>query len=166
MRLSRWLLLGAGALLAPGCLTELDRPAAPAVLDEPFFNCRVQPVLTRDCSALACHGDPRRYFRLYARNRLRWGGTEADRNELMRDSERAFDIASARAFVDATAPEKSLLLQKPLDQKSGGLYHGGAERYGQGDVYLTPSDSGYQVLFDWVTGSTEDPSCIEPGSDS
>lgn len=153
------------ALGLPSCLDDLDAAAPPPALDEPFFHCRVQPVLTKNCSAFLCHGDPQRYFRVYARNRLRLGGTEETRNGFLREEERAFNFASARAFVTLGQPNESLLLRKVLDPAAGGDYHGGAEEYGQGNVFESQDDSEFKTLVLWVQGQTEDPTCSEPGSE-
>jgi len=161
---AHWARLAALAL-ASGCVQAgIEDPAPEPKLDEAYFRCKVQPKLTKSCAAFACHGSGDRYFRLYARNRLRDGGTEAERNALLRDSERAHNFASARAFVDAAQLDQSLLLMKPLDQAAGGFYHGGATEFGKGDVYLTRDDPDFKILVAWVNGQTEDPSCIEPGS--
>ncbi len=151
--------------LVAGCVADLGGTGTEARADEAYFRCRVQPVLTKSCSALLCHGDPQRYFRVYARNRLRLGGTEATRNAFLRDEERAFNFASARAFLDARDPGTSFLLMKPLDQVAGGYYHGGATKFGKGDVFTSPSDADYKTLVAWASGQTEDPTCVEPGSD-
>jgi hypothetical protein len=161
----RAVIAGVGFVLGAGCSGDLTAEEPLVELDRAYFRCRVQPVLTKSCSALVCHGDPRRYFRVYARNRLRLGGSEAERNALLRDSESAFDFASARAYVDPNAPEESYLLLKPLDQRAGGLYHGGAEEFGQGDVFLDRDDPDFETLEAWIHGEKEDPACIEPGSD-
>ena len=165
MRRATALTVFACLALPVSCLDHLRDAQPLAELDEPFFRCRVQPVLTKNCAALLCHGDDRRFLRLYARNRLRLGGTEAERNALLRDSERAFNFASARGFVEPGSVEQSLLLQKPLEQNAGGFYHGGAVEYGRGDVFLDREDPDFRVLADWVQGATEDPTCVEPGSD-
>ncbi|MEZ4337514.1 MAG: hypothetical protein R3B82_12910 [Sandaracinaceae bacterium] len=149
--------------LAAGCAAPA--PSAWAPLDEPYFRCRVQPGLTRSCSAFACHGDARRPFTVFARNRLRWGGDERDRNARLRDDERAFNYESALGMVDVDAPEESLILRKPLDAAAGGGFHGGATLFGAGDVYATEEDLEYQVLREWVMGAVADPTCVEPGSD-
>jgi hypothetical protein len=158
------LVLAALATVA-GCMAELDAPAPPTSLDEAYFRCRVQPVLTKSCSAFLCHGDPERYFRVYARNRLRLGGTEATRNRALDPAERAFNFASASGFVDGASPATSLLLMKPLDENGGGYYHGGATEFGQGDVFSTRNEPEFKVLAAWINGEKEDPSCVEPGSD-
>jgi hypothetical protein len=158
--------LALGALaVAAGCMADLDEPSPPTSLDAAYFRCRVQPVLTKSCSAFLCHGDPERYFRVYARNRLRVGGTEATRNRKLDEGERAFNFASALGFVDAASPASSLLLMKPLDENGGGYYHGGATEFGQGDVFATRNDADFKILAAWVNGQKEDPTCVEPGSD-
>jgi hypothetical protein len=155
----------ASMLLFGGCQAGLDDGLAPAQLDEPFFRCRVQPVLTQSCAAFACHGDGRRFFRVFARNRLRLGGTEADRNAFLNEGERGYNYASASALVVPGRPDESLLLRKPLDEGAGGYFHQGAHIFGGGDVFLDREDGDYQVIAQWIEGATEDPSCIEPGSD-
>lgn len=155
---------GAAAVLAAACQKDLDAPLDPAELDRPFFDCRVQPVLAQYCAALACHGDPGRYFKVFARNRLRLEGGEAERNAFMRPAERDHNYNAARAFVDPAAPERSLLLRKPLDEAAGGAFHVGATLYGGGDVFAATTDPDYQVLARWIAGATEVPTCQEPGS--
>lgn len=152
-------------LLSGGCQAGLEDGLAPAPLDEPFFRCRVQPVLTQSCAAFACHGDARRFLRVFARNRLRLGGTEADRNAFLSEGERGHNYAAASALVVPGRPDESLLLRKPLDERAGGYFHQGAHIFGGGDVFLDREDSDYQVIAQWIEGATEDPSCIEPGSD-
>jgi hypothetical protein len=152
------------AVAAPACQKDLDAPLDPAALDRPFFDCRVQPVLTRDCAALACHGAPGRFFKLFARNRLRLTGDESQRNAFLRPAERDHNFNAARAFVDLADPPRSLLLGKPLEQVAGGAFHVGATLYRGGNVYATPDDPDYQVLAQWIAGATEVPTCQEPGS--
>lgn len=147
-----------------GCQSDLTDPAPLPALDEPYFRCRVQPILTKSCGALACHGDAKRFFRVFGRNRLRSEGTEEQRNAFMRAEERAFNFNSARAMVDANDPDASLLLLKPLEQAAGGFYHG-ATLYGMADVYPNRDDPDHKTLTAWVNGAKEDPACIEPGSD-
>lgn len=155
--------IAALSLLA-GCAGDLADPAELPPLDEPFFRCEVQPIMTRSCGAFACHGDGERYLRIFGRNRLRLDGDESTRNALMSDAERAHNFDAVRAYVDLSAPEDSLLLAKALDQQAGGNYHGGATEFDQGDVFLDTDDPDYQTLLSWIEGATQDPSCIEPGS--
>jgi hypothetical protein len=162
MRFALGLVLGLAPLAA--CQKDLDAPLEPAELDRPFFDCRVQPVLTKYCAALACHGDSKRYFKLFARNRLRIAGDEPERNVFMRAEERQHNYDAARAFVDRAAPDRSLLLMKPLDEAAGGAFHVGANLYKAGDVFAGTDDPDYQVLAQWIAGATEAPTCQEPGS--
>lgn len=158
-------LLAGGALsLLGGCRGDLNEKAPLPSLDEAYFRCRVQPILTKSCGALTCHGDGKRYFHFFARNRLRLGGTEAERNAFLRDTERAYNLDAARALVDPEEPEESLLLKKPLAQDAGGFYHG-AVLQGTSDVFATKDDKDYQTLLAWASGEKEDPTCVEPGSD-
>lgn len=149
-----------------GCVEGLEdtRPRVDG-LDPHFFRCEVQPVLTLYCGNLACHGDARRYYRHFGRNRLRLSGAERERAAPLSEQEAAYNYASAAALVVPGEPDESLLSQKPLAQRAGGLYHGGAERFGGGDVFSDRDDLDYQTLARWIEGETEDPSCVELGSD-
>ena len=60
----KWIVL----LALAGCQGGFTQPRAQAQLDEAFFRCRVQPILGKSCAALACHGDGRRFYRVFARN--------------------------------------------------------------------------------------------------
>lgn len=168
MRVGLWLGL---SLSLAACQPDFNVAVSPATLDEPYFRCRVQPVLTKTCGMFACHGADgtsgtnARYFRLYGRSRLRFAGTtEAARNSTMTAQERTANFVAARALVDTQNPDQSLLLMKPLDQSAGGWFHRGAELYGQGDVFLSVDDPDFRVLSAWVHGGKDDPTCIEPGS--
>lgn len=156
--------LALAALFLLGCRSDLTEPNPLPALDEPYFRCRVQPILTKSCSAFACHGDGKRFFRIFARNRLRYGGTEEQRNAFLRPEERAFNFNAARAVVDPNDPSASLLLLKPLEQSAGGYYHG-ALPLGTSDVFPNRDDPDFKTLSAWVNGAKEDPACIEPGSD-
>jgi len=159
-RLGLPLLLLAGACTAQG-MSDPRNLAAP---DQAYFRCQVQPVLAKSCATFACHGDARRYFRVFARNRLRSAGTEADRNAPLRPEELQSNYDAARAFIDTGDPDHSFLLMKPLDASAGGWYHRGSFIFGQGNVFASAGDPDFQTLSAWVHGAQEDPSCIEPGS--
>jgi hypothetical protein len=133
-------------------------------LDEAYFRCRVQPVLAKSCGAFACHGDGMRYFRVFARNRMRLAGAESDRNAKLRPEELSANFDAARAFVDTSNPDSSLLLLKPLDASSGGYFHRGATIFGAGNVFSSKDDPDFKTLTAWANGEKGDPSCIEPGS--
>jgi hypothetical protein len=163
----RFVLTAGLALASTGCLQQdLEAPATLAKVDEAFFRCRVQPVLATTCAFFVCHGDGRRPFRVYARNRLRLGKTELTRNEPLTTEERQANFAAARAFVDPEHPADSLLLSKPLDRdRAQGRFHRGAEIFGGGDVFPSREDPDFRVLLRWAEGATADAACIEPGSE-
>jgi hypothetical protein len=146
------------------CASDLHEPMPLAPLDEPYFRCRVQPVLARSCSQLACHGDERRFFRVFARNRLRSDGAESERDAPMRDEERRANFDAARAMLDPGDVERSLLITKPLDGRAGGAFHRGAEIFGGGNVFLSRDEADFMTLRAWTRGEREDPSCVEPSS--
>jgi len=148
-----------------GCQSGFDAPLVGAAVDEPYFRCRVQPILTRSCAALACHGDGRRYYRVFARNRLRLAGDESTRNRALADAERRANFVAAGVLVDPATPAQSWLLTKPLESTAGGLYHRGALIFDGGNVFTTRDDPDFQTLLAWAGGAKEDPACVEPGSD-
>lgn len=157
--------LGLAVAAPSACRTDLDEPAAAPVLDDAWFRCRVQPVLAKSCAMHACHGDGRRYFRVFARNRLRLDVTgEAQRNAPLSSAERQANFDSAAALVDPADPDASMLLRKPLAPALGGYYHRGAEIFGGGNVWTDEQDPDLAAVRDWIHGKKEDPACVEPGS--
>ncbi len=155
----------ASAALALSCQHGLDAPRAEAALDEAYFRCKVQPVLAKSCGAFACHGDARRYFHVFARNRLRIANVEKARNATLSDEERAANFEAARAMIDTASLDDSLLLLKPLEQSKGGYFHRGAEIFGGGNVFGDRAEPDFKTLTAWAHGAKEDPTCVEPGSD-
>jgi hypothetical protein len=155
-------------LFVSSCLADPNAARTDADLDEAYFRCNVQPVLTRSCSMFACHGNARRFFVVFARNRLRDGiASEAQRASFLTDEERERNFIAARAMVVPGHPEQSSLLMKPLDPSAGGWYHvGGDVPFHGGDPFSSVDDPDYQTLQMWVMGArADDPDCIEPGSD-
>jgi hypothetical protein len=151
-----------------GCIGDPSAARDTPELDEDFFRCNVQPILTRSCSMFACHGNARRFFVVYARNRLRAGiADESERNVFLSDAELAHNFEAARAMVNASDPAQSPLLSKPLDPSAGGWYHvGGDLPFHGGDPFESAEDPDFLVMQQWVMGArAEDPDCIELGSD-
>jgi hypothetical protein len=152
-------------LLLIGCQGSLDAPAPSASLDPNFFRCRVQPVLVKNCSAFLCHGDARRFLRVYGRDRLRYGiAGEDERNRALSPAEIEANFESASAFVDGVTPDQSLIVLKPLETDAGGYFHRGAEIFGQGNVFAAPGDPDLDVIRQWAHGAKENDTCVEPGS--
>jgi hypothetical protein len=159
-------LLAASAALLLGCEKGLTDPAPLPELDEAYFRCHVQPILTKNCSMFACHGTPERYYRIYARNRLRYGiADESKRNSQLNEGERKHNFDATRAFVDIDKADESLILKKPLEADAGGFYHG-ATKLGTANVFPSIEAGEYTTILKWIKGEKEkDPQCIEPGSD-
>jgi hypothetical protein len=163
------LLCAAPAVVAlGGCEKGLTDAAPLPELDEAYFRCHVQPILSKNCATFACHGTPERYYRLYARNRLRYGiAGEHERNSLLRPEERKHNYDATRAFVDVDEAEGSLILRKPLESDAGGLYHG-ATKIGMSNVWPDMTVTEYKTVYKWIKGEKElDPkcgcNCNEPG---
>lgn len=151
--------------VVPACEPGLGDKAPLPTLDEAYFRCRVQPVLTKNCAMLACHGTPDRYYRIYARNRLRYGiAGEAERNSVLNAGEARHNFDATRAYVDVGNEGESLVLKKTLATDAGGFYHG-ATQLGNANIFPDVEWPEYKVILDWAKGAKEDPACIEPGSD-
>jgi hypothetical protein len=154
-------------LLLPAC--SLDNPVEdPPALDLAMFRCEVQPVLVKQCSAPACHGTPLRYYRLFARNRLRYGIDPLDRADPLSDFEVMANYDATRALVGGLdTPGDSMLVRKPLESRAGGYYHGATETFLKTpgyNVFSSASDAEYQAIASWAAGATADPSCVDPGA--
>jgi len=144
----------------------VDNPLqAPRALDEAFFRCEVQPVLVRQCAMPACHGNGVRYFRVYARNRLRYGATPTLRDAPLTSYEWRANYDAARALVQSfDDPRQSLLVLKPLEPSAGGYFHNVAKVFrGAPDVFGSRTDAEFQVLEAWAAGARADPACPDPG---
>lgn len=134
-------LLGSGPLSAAPLGNPAPRPvAAPAFRalgQVPDFTRHVVPALTKlGCSSGACHGS----FQGRGGLRLSLLGFDpvADYRALVRDG--------GGRRVCRTAPERSLLLLKPLTA----IPHGGGKR-------LDPNSPAYAVLRDWLAAGTPSP---------
>jgi hypothetical protein len=157
-------------LLAAGC-TVGNAPADLPELDREYFDRAVHPVLARSCAFPDCHGTPRRFFSVFARDRHRVvlpDGTGPSISAEIWRIELDLSYEHARGFVDPERPARSLLLAKPLATSAGGLYHRAADQYGaELDVFSDVNDPDYAVLARWVTdgGSCDEAGCEVPAEE-
>jgi hypothetical protein len=151
--------LSCALLAAVGCV-QANPEVDPAALDEAAFHCAVEPLLARRCAYPACHGDRRRPFRVYAPNRLRFGLPADALAAPLSAEEHEANFRMASSFATPTAGyAEPLLVGKPLSERLGGAYHGGAEAFGGGDVFESPDDPELGVLRAWIAGATEEAAC-------
>ncbi len=160
-----------------GCGTTVARPALQAALpdlDPEYYECRVEPIVTRTCAQLACHGAERgRAYRLYTRGRLRLGGRSigphprfpcpavpsetctssldcncSDIPMLDEERRRSFDAARGFALDPAGTPladmTQSELLQQP--RRGGGFAHAGVHVW-------AIDDPDARAIVDWLNGA-------------
>ncbi|MCY0990713.1 hypothetical protein OV203_26450 [Nannocystis sp. ILAH1] len=152
--------------LVTGVLTLVGRPraavVAPALLlvagcDDPVrvvpapdrgrFGAEVYPVLLRDCSFPACHGDPRRPLFVPGPGRTRLGEPESPLDAPTRaEVDLAYD--RARAWLLAEGDEPPPLLHKPGPRAA----HEGRDEHGR-NVYEDPDAPGLAVLTAWAEGT-------------
>lgn len=136
-----------------GCASPVE-VADPPPVDRDCFEREVYPVLARDCGYAGCHGDPARFFRVFAPGRTRLDPATgpfaaATPAELDATFERARSM-----LASATTPEEALLLRKPLAPAAGGDAHMGTDSLGR-DVYPDTEAAGWQTLQRWANGACE-----------
>jgi len=117
--------------------------------DRARFDQEVYPVLLRDCGFNDCHGSSERFFQVFGPGRARLPTVMDDPLAPAGADEIAYSYERARSMIDAHAPERSLLLRKPLATAAGGSGHEGSDRLGR-NVYQTKLDPGYVTLASWV----------------
>ena len=118
--------------------------------DRMQFDAEVYPVLLRDCGFDACHASAGRFFQVFGPGRARLVPmTSAIDPATPLEYGHAYD--RARSMIDASDPERSLLLRKPLATMAGGTGHEGVDELGR-NVYQSKVEPGYLVLQRWVLG--------------
>jgi hypothetical protein len=153
MRLN-WLRLGLGLVALSGCGADTPELMLPTP-DRMQFEAEVYPILLRDCGFNACHGSGDRFFQVFGPGRARLVAATAS-VEPMTPLEVAHTYERARSMIDATDPERSLLLRKPLATMAGGTGHEGVDELGR-NVYQSKIEPGYLVLQRWVLGQASAP---------
>lgn len=141
------------AAIAAGACTDVGNDGAPnpsGSLSEAVFQCKVEPVLIRDCSYTGCHGNAGFPLRVYSPGKLRatTPSTLDDAIAALTTAEHHanFESAAAFAFGDV-APDDNLLLRMNLPAAVGGFGHKG------GAAFVNMSDPGYVAIHDWLAGT-------------
>lgn len=167
------------------CGTVAQKPPETATLpalDAAYYECNVEPVLTRNCSMLGCHGtETGRAYRIYARGRLRitgeiitepgacgaagtqhpsencTGGIECrcwTVPQLPDERRRSFDAARGLALDASGAPLTDMAESELLrqPQAGGGFAHAGMVMWSAGDPEYTAVKS-------WLDGATRGSAC-------
>jgi hypothetical protein len=127
--------------------TACADPTTELVLTTPSakqFEEQVYPLLLRDCGFPACHGDYRRFFRVFGPGRVRY-----------RDETRPFAPATAEEIQESYGRARSMLANEdgvehsPLLRKPLHADHGGDDEWGK-NVYSKETDPGYVLLKRWA----------------
>jgi hypothetical protein len=154
-----------GLLLTGACVQGgIDSPAEPALVDQHYFRCRVQPILAKSCAFMDCHGNDERPLRVYAEQRFRLNVDWLDYETPLSAAELSANLKVVGGFVSTEVGGKAPLSEKPLDARFGGLFHRGQDLYGQDDVFLSSDDADYQTLRAFVGGAQDASDCV-PGSE-
>jgi hypothetical protein len=116
-------------------------------LDEAVFKCKVEPILARQCSYNACHGNAGSALRVYTPGKLRvtMPMTIDDAIAPLTDIEQHANFLSAAGFAFNTAVDDNFLLRKPLPAARGGFEHVG------GAIYADTSDAQYTTIRTWLS---------------
>jgi hypothetical protein len=143
--------LGMAALVVAACTDAVNAPAIdPSTkLDETVFRCSVEPILARQCSYTACHGQATTALRVYTPGKLRAmpPANIDDAIAPLTDDEEHGNFTSASGFAESTAPVDNFLLRKPLPSSAGGFEHKG------GAIYSGTKDAQYVAIAAWLAGS-------------
>ena len=118
-----------------------------AMPDRAQFEAEVYPVLLRDCAFQACHGSTERFFQVLGPGRLRLMPLNDQPEPMPEEVQHSYE--RARSMIDVRAPERSLLLRKPLAVEAGGTGHEGVDDFGR-NVYSSKLDPGYAAIERWV----------------
>ena len=155
-------LLTVGLLGLSGCV-DANTPEPWPIVSPERFACTVQPVLTAQCSAPACHGNPKRRMQVLAPGRMRMIGElqrallqqsaedrEAGLHPPLTKAELDFNLIQARGMIRGREGEGWTdipLLAFPLAVGAGGVYHAP-----NGDVFASEQDPGFIALSQWAAG--------------
>jgi hypothetical protein len=138
-----------GLALLSACSVD-PTPLLVANPDANRFATEAYPILLRDCGFPACHGARDRFFRVFGPGRTRLSTSpDLDPGDPATSEEIAQSYDRARSMIDAKAPERSLLLRKPLASGAGGAGHKGSDSWGR-NVYASAVDPNFQTLRAWV----------------
>lgn len=166
------------------CGTNTAKPAESAMLpalDPEYYECNVEPIVTRDCSMLGCHGtETGRAYRVYARGRLRITGKTITEigclsagtmlpsescigniecacwsvKQMPEERRRSFDSARGFALDPSGAPFTDMTQSELLRQplSGGGFAHAGIAMWGA-------TDPDYTTIKAWLDGATRGTPC-------
>nr|HEX4318045.1 hypothetical protein [Kofleriaceae bacterium] len=122
----------------------------PSQLDEAVFACSVEPILARQCSYSACHGQASSPLRVYSPGKLRQtppGDIDASAAPLTQ-AEHDANFAAASGFgVGQATVDDNFLLKKPLPSTFGGFEHTG------GAIFSGTDDPQYVAIRAWLAGT-------------
>jgi len=146
-----WRACAIGLVSLVACASVAESPATDPTtsLDETVFKCNVEPILVRQCSYNACHGNAGSALRVYSPGKLRAAppANVDDEDAPVTDPEHHANFLSAAGLsFGVTSTDDNWLLRKPLPAASGGFEHSG------GAIYSDTKDPQYTAIHDWLSG--------------
>lgn len=139
-----------GLIVTLFACTTVSNEAVPnpsGTLDETVFRCKVEPILARQCSYNACHGQADAPLRVYTPGKLRNkpAATIDDLIAPLTPDEEHANFESAAGFnFGITDVDDNWLLRKPLVAAQGGYSHEGGAIWSGGD------DPQYGTIRTWL----------------
>jgi hypothetical protein len=147
------------SLVACTNVEQAPTPMAVTQLDRATFDRCVAPILIRNCSFNACHGNEGFALRVYSVGKLRFPGTantQDARTQPLTQAENDANYQSAIAFTyGGPSAADNLLVRKPLPAAAGGFEHVG------GAIFSGTDDPCAQQLRAWLSGISAE--CPNPG---
>jgi hypothetical protein len=139
------------AVAVASCSVTNATVSSPATtLDETVFACSVEPILARQCSYNACHGQALTALRVYTPGKLRATPPPDLDTAIMplTQAEHDANFQSAAGFsYGITSVDDNFLLRKPLPADNGGFEHKG------GAIYAGTTDPQYVAIRTWLSGN-------------
>jgi hypothetical protein len=120
-----------------------------------LFKETAYPILLRDCGFPECHGNPKRFFRLFGPGRTRLDPSLASDDPATDDEISQSYTRAVSMLVNESTLADSWLLRKPLDTLAGGSSHEGEDSWGR-NVYASTDDPGYLALVRWAYSRPKD----------
>jgi len=116
--------------------------------DRAAFEAEVYPILARDCAFSECHGNEKRFYRLYRRNAGMRRVVDLNAELTMEEKDENF-ARSISMLAGGTDSEDIPLLCKPLETSQDGCGHKGLDANDR-NVFSSKDDPRYQTILKWA----------------
>lgn len=132
------------ALALAGCVGPVGDVEELELASLEIFADEVEADLELRCASGGCHGNADRPLSLYAPGAYRADTTRTFLDEPLSAWEVRQNARRVSAFAHGHGAWDSLVVQKPLSESAGGVWHGG------GEIYAEVDDLGCRALVRWL----------------